>query len=53
MSTHLTRGKLNIGLVQEQARKELLDLLDTCDGSKVEIHLLLNFSSLLLQFSLL
>ncbi len=35
MSTHLARGKLNIGLVQEEARKELLDLLDKCEGSKV------------------
>lgn len=34
MSSHLTRGKLNIGLVQEKARKELLDLLDKCDGTK-------------------
>ena len=35
MSTYLSRGKLNIGLVQEQAKKELLDLLDKCEGSKV------------------
>lgn len=40
MSTHLSRGKLNIGLVQEQAKKELLDLLDKCDGSKVTFILL-------------
>ncbi|KAK7604487.1 hypothetical protein V9T40_005673 [Parthenolecanium corni] len=37
MSAHLSRGKLNIGLVQEQARKELLDLLDRCQGSKIII----------------
>ncbi|XP_065201520.1 vacuolar protein sorting-associated protein 33A [Planococcus citri] len=37
MTSHLTRGKLNIGLVQEQAKKEFLDLLDNCDGSKVII----------------
>lgn len=37
MSSHLTRGKLNIGLVQEKARKELLDLLDKCDGTKVNM----------------
>lgn len=35
MTTHLTRGKLNIGLVQEYAKKEFLDLLDNCEGSKV------------------
>lgn len=35
MSTHLSKGKLNIGLVQERARKELLDLIDKCEGSKV------------------
>lgn len=41
MSTHLTRGKLNIGLIQEQARKELLDLLDRCDGSKVSCSVII------------
>ena len=35
MSAHLSRGKLNVGLLQEQAKKELLDLLDKCHGSKV------------------
>ncbi|XP_014204862.1 vacuolar protein sorting-associated protein 33A [Copidosoma floridanum] len=36
-SAHLSSGKLNIGLLQEQARKQLLCLLEKCDGPKVII----------------
>lgn len=42
MSSHLSRGKLNVGAVQEQARKELLGLLDKCDGSKVNNLLIIS-----------
>ncbi|CAB0035911.1 unnamed protein product [Trichogramma brassicae] len=34
MSAHLSSGRLNIGLIQEQARKQLLLLLEKCDGPK-------------------
>lgn len=34
-SAYLTGGRLNIGLIQEQARKRLLCLLEKCDGPKV------------------
>lgn len=34
-SSHLSSGRLNIGLIQEQARKQLLCLLEKCDGPKV------------------
>ncbi|KAJ8675690.1 hypothetical protein QAD02_011476 [Eretmocerus hayati] len=33
-SAHLSNGRLNIGLIQEQARKQLLCLLEKCDGPK-------------------
>ncbi|XP_032671403.1 vacuolar protein sorting-associated protein 33A isoform X2 [Odontomachus brunneus] len=36
-STYLTGGRLNVGLIQEQARKRLLCLLEKCDGSKAII----------------
>lgn len=35
MSSHLAGGKINVAQVQELARKELLSLLERCDGSKV------------------
>lgn len=34
MASHLSGGKVNVALVQELARKELLQLLGKCDGSK-------------------
>lgn len=46
MNTHLSKGKLNIGLVYERARKEFLDLLDKCEGSKVRNTLSLDGSDL-------
>ncbi|XP_058789341.1 vacuolar protein sorting-associated protein 33A isoform X1 [Phymastichus coffea] len=36
-SVHLSTGRLNIGLIQEQARKQLLCLLEKCDGPKAII----------------
>lgn len=34
-SAHLSSGRLNVGIIQEQARKQLLCLLEKCDGTKV------------------
>lgn len=34
-SAHLTTGRLNVGILQEEARKQLLCLLEKCDGTKV------------------
>lgn len=34
MSNHLSGGKVNVSLLQEYLRKELLCLIDKCDGSK-------------------
>ncbi|XP_053982157.1 vacuolar protein sorting-associated protein 33A [Hylaeus volcanicus] len=36
-SAHLTTGRLNVGIIQEQARKQLLCLLEKCDGTKAII----------------
>ncbi|XP_076230818.1 vacuolar protein sorting-associated protein 33A [Calliopsis andreniformis] len=33
-SAHLSTGRLNVGILQEQARKQLLCLLEKCDGTK-------------------
>lgn len=35
MSGYLTGGKMNINLLQENASKDLIFLLDKCDGPKV------------------
>lgn len=37
MNTHLSGGRLNVALVQETMRKELLNLLQQCEGPKVTI----------------
>ncbi|XP_068623474.1 vacuolar protein sorting-associated protein 33A [Battus philenor] len=37
MSTHLSGGRLNVALLQESMRKELLNLLQLCEGPKVTI----------------
>ncbi|XP_028415170.1 vacuolar protein sorting-associated protein 33A-like [Dendronephthya gigantea] len=34
MAAHLTGGRVNIGLLREAARRELLSCLDECEGSK-------------------
>ena len=34
-SAHLSTGRLNVGIIQKQARKQLLCLLEKCDGTKV------------------
>ncbi|XP_033333810.1 vacuolar protein sorting-associated protein 33A [Megalopta genalis] len=36
-SAHLSAGRLNVSIIQEQARKQLLCLLEKCDGTKVII----------------
>lgn len=36
-SAHLSSGRLNVGLIQEQARKQFLHLLEQCDGTKAII----------------
>lgn len=36
-SANLSGGRLNIGLVQDQARKQLLYLLEKCGGTKVSL----------------
>ncbi|XP_063978837.1 vacuolar protein sorting-associated protein 33A [Diachasmimorpha longicaudata] len=33
-SAHLSSGRLNIGLLQEQTRKQLVNLIERCDGPK-------------------
>lgn len=33
--SHLTSAKVNVGLVQELAQNELVELLEKCDGPKV------------------
>ena len=35
MAAHLSGGRVNIGLIREAARRELLNCLDKCPGSKV------------------
>lgn len=37
MSTHLSGGRLNVAILQETMRKELLNLLQQCEGPKVSI----------------
>lgn len=36
MSNYLTSSRVNISLLQEGAAKDLIDLLDKCDGPKVQ-----------------
>ncbi|XP_034176223.1 vacuolar protein sorting-associated protein 33A [Osmia lignaria lignaria] len=36
-SSYLSTGRLNVGIIQEQARKQLLCLLEKCDGTKAII----------------
>ncbi|GBP27008.1 Vacuolar protein sorting-associated protein 33A [Eumeta japonica] len=37
MSTHLSGGRLNVALLQETMKKELLNLIQQCEGTKVTI----------------
>ncbi|XP_039752536.1 vacuolar protein sorting-associated protein 33A [Pararge aegeria] len=37
MSTHLSGGRLNVAILHETMRKELLNLLQLCEGKKVTI----------------
>lgn len=36
--SHLVTSKVNIGLVQELACNELLEILDKCEGTKVKFR---------------
>ena len=36
-ASYLTTGPVNLNLIREDSRKELIDLLDKCAGSKVSI----------------
>lgn len=38
MSNYLTGGRVNISLLQESATKDLIGLLEKCDGSKVNTN---------------
>ncbi|XP_013189640.1 vacuolar protein sorting-associated protein 33A [Amyelois transitella] len=55
MSTHLSGGRLNVSLVQETMRKDLLNLLQLCEGPKVTIwdEWLAGPVGLIAQYSLL
>lgn len=35
--SHLTTFKVNLGLLQELACNELIEILNKCDGTKVEL----------------
>lgn len=39
MCTHLSGGRLNVAILQETLRKELLNLLQLCEGKKVTTNL--------------
>ncbi|KAH6931941.1 hypothetical protein HPB50_001787 [Hyalomma asiaticum] len=34
MAAHLANGRVNVALLREAARRELIELLDKCNGSK-------------------
>ncbi len=38
MASHLTSGRVNLGVLRETYRRELLECLDKCIGSKVNIY---------------
>lgn len=48
MASHLSGGRLNVALLQEALRKELLNLLQACDGPKVYLK---HFHMFLLEAS--
>lgn len=45
MSTHLAGGRLNVAIVQETMRKELLNLLQLCEGPKVSLWTIFEHSN--------
>lgn len=50
MSTHLSGGRLNVALVQETMRKDLLNLLQLCEGPKVSfLFTILTLNILIIQ----
>lgn len=50
MCTHLSGGRLNVAILQETLRKELLNLLQLCEGKKVTTNL---YSILIMELSFL
>lgn len=38
MSSYLAGGRVNVGLLQETAAKDLISLLDKCEGPKVNVQ---------------
>ena len=51
MASHLSNGRINVGLLRECARRELLQCLDKHPGSKVSCLLVLH-NNYLAQISL-
>lgn len=39
MASHLSSGRINVSVVRESYRREFLELLDKCHGTKVAINL--------------
>lgn len=39
MASHLSSGRINLSVVRESYRREFLELLDKCHGTKVAIYL--------------
>lgn len=37
MAAHLASGRVNVALLREAARRELVELLDKCIGTKVQL----------------
>lgn len=52
MSNYLTGGRVNISLLQESAARDLISLLDKCDGPKVNAVKCFNYFIELLNNSL-
>lgn len=46
MSNYLAGGRVNVSLLQESAAKDLICLLDKCDGPKVNTYYILSFFEL-------
>jgi hypothetical protein len=40
--SHLVSSKVNLALIQEQALNELIDILDRCEGTKVNSKIFFN-----------
>lgn len=44
---HLVTSKVNIGLVQELVCNELLEILEKCEGTKVNINFVNNIPTII------